>query len=221
VIFNPPGSIVSITLGLEKNLGLQQQSAFFSGAFLYRFTPSSGIYLNYYGFNRSHLYITDQDYIWGSDTIPAGTKAEVYFKTQVISAGYILSILKDPESFLGMYFNLYVMPISLGVNSDLNIRNSNLSTIVPLPNIGLIAMFTLTKWLVLSGNIGFFSLYTKTFGGNINDLNISVMFKVTQWLNINLNYQKFFVHVLFPDQWINTSVNYDFQGPAVGITLKF
>jgi hypothetical protein len=221
VIFNPPGSVVSVTIGLEENFELSRQSTFFSGAMLFRITPTSGLYFNYYGFNRSRQYITDRDYSWGGDTIPEGTKAEVYIKTQVISAGYLLSILKDLDAFLGLYFNVYIMPLSLGVRSDLNLRDSNLSAIIPLPNVGLVAMFSLTKWLSVHGNVGFFSLYTDAFGGYINDLNISVLFKATKWLNFNLNYQKFYVHVLFPDQKINTSVNYDFQGPSVGITLKF
>jgi hypothetical protein len=221
VTFNPPGSIITVTLSLEDQFGLPSNSSFFSGSAVYRFTPTSGIFVNYYGFNRGHKSYTKQDIIWAGDTIKAGTQSEVYFRTQVFSAGYLLSILKKPESFLGAYINFYIMPLSLGVKTDITNTDYNLKVIAPLPNIGLIAMFQLTKWLSVYGNMGFFSLYTKDLGGYIQDLNISFPIRINHWLNLNVSYQRFFVHALFPDERIDTYVDYDYKGPAVGVTLKF
>jgi hypothetical protein len=221
VTFSPPNSMINVTLDLEENLGLPSNSSFFSGSAIYRFTPSSGLYVNYYGFNRKHDHFTKQDIIWGGDTIPAGTKSQVYFRTQVFSAGYLLSILKNQDSFLGTYINFYIMPLDLGLRTQITHKDYNLSVTVPLPNLGIVAMFKLTKWLSVYGNAGFFSLYTKSLGGYIQDLNISFPIKITRWLGISANYQYMFVHAIFPDQKIDTFVDYKFQGPAVGVTLNF
>ena len=221
VTFTPPGSMINVTLDLEGNLGLPSNSSFFSGSAIYRFTPSSGLYVNYYGFNRKKDYFTQKDIIWEGDTIPAGTMSEVYFRTKVFSAGYLLSILKSQDSFLGTYINFYIMPLDLGVKTQINNKDYNLNVTVPLPNIGLVALFKLTKWLSVYGNAGFFSLYTKSLGGYIQDLNISFPIKITHWLGISANYQYMFVHAIFPDQKIDTYVDYKFQGPAIGVTLKF
>ena len=221
VTFTPPNSMINVTLDLEENLGLPSNSSFFSGSAIYRFTPSSGLYVNYYGFNRKNDHFTKQDIIWGGDTIPAGTKSQVYFRTQVFSAGYLLSILKNQDSFLGTYINFYIMPLDLGLRTEITHKDYNLSVTVPLPNLGIVAMFKLTKWLSVYGNAGFFSLYTKSLGGYIQDLNISFPIKITRWLGISANYQYMFVHAIFPDQKIDTYVDYKFQGPAVGVTLNF
>jgi hypothetical protein len=177
--------------------------------------------VNYYGFNRKNDHFTKQDIIWEGDTIPAGTRSQVYFRTQVFSAGYLLSILKNQDSFLGSYINFYIMPLDLGLRTQITNKDYNLSVIVPLPKIGIVAMFKLTNWLSVYGNAGFFSLYTKSLGGYIQDLNISFPIKITRWLGISANYQYMFVHAIFPDQKIDTYVDYKFQGPAVGVTLNF
>ena len=221
VTFSPPGSMINVTVDLESNLGLPSNSSFFSGSAIYRFTPSSGLYVNYYGFNRENDHYTKEDIIWEGDTIPAGTMSQVYFRTQVFSAGYLLSILKSQDSFLGTYINFYIMPLDIGVRTQITNRDYKLKVTVPLPNIGIVAMFKLTKWLTVYGNAGFFSLYTKSLGGYIQDLNISFPIRITHWLGISANYQYMFVHAIFPDQKIDTFVDYKFQGPAVGITLNF
>ncbi len=221
VNFKIPGGVLTASVGLEDNLDLPRNSSFLTGSFIYRFTPSSGLYVNYYGFNRTKTHVTDRDYYWGGDTIPAGSATSIFFKTQVISAGYLLSILKEPKSFLGAYFNVYVMPLKMGLKSDINKLNVAYEVIAPLPNFGILAMFSLTKWLTIYGNIGFFSLYVDALGGSINDFNIALLFKATKWLNFNVSIQNFYVHVVFPDQAIDTSVDYNYVGPAIGIALTF
>ncbi len=221
VTFSPPESIVKVEIGLEENLGSPNNTYFFSGSGIYRITPTSGLYVNYYGMNRSKNSYTDKDIYWAGDTIPAGTNFQTYFKTNVFSAGYILSILKDPDSCLGAYLNFYVMPLSLGFRTESDHNDYHLGVVLPLPNIGLVAMFKLTQWLSVGGNVGFFSLYTESFGGYIHDLSITFPVRVTKWLKLSLNYQKFVIHSVFPKQKINTYVDYDFNGPSVGFTLKF
>jgi hypothetical protein len=213
--------MVKLEVGLEHDLGLSRSSAFFSGSFIARITPASGIYVNYYGFNRSRHYSLKKDIPWGGDTIHADVEADIYFKTQVISAGYILSILKKPDSFLGAYINFYVMPLSIGINTNTEFRSASLKVVAPLPNIGLVAVFSLTKWLYAYGNVGFFSIYTDFLGGYIQDLNLALKVRTTKWLSFSMKYQKFLINASFPDEEIDTHVVYDFQGPALGVVLNF
>lgn len=212
---------LSSTLSLENNLGLPSNSFFFTGSFLYRITPRSGIYAQYYGINRSENSKTDQQFIFKNDTIPAGTDVNVHFNTQVVSAGYLLSIMRDPNAFLGFYFNIYFMILETGVKSELGSINSNVELIAPLPNFGLIASFKLTKWLYLDGGVGFFSLHTSYGGGSLFNFDISLMARPVRWLGINLSYQEFDVRVEFPADDINTVVDYNFRGPSIGLSFFF
>ncbi len=222
ISFELPNGILSANLGLEENLGLPDSKNFFSGSFLYRFTISSAIYAQYYGLNRSADIRTDQEYIFVRDTIPAGTEAMTYFNTQVLSVGYMYTILKDdPDAFLGVYFNIYIMNLDTGIKSDIGDINSKVNVTIPLPNFGIVGMFKLNNWLHLDGEIGYFALHTESFGGSIFTLNGSLVFRVARWLGISLSYQEFNVMAFFPTDGINTEVNYNFRGPALGVSVNF
>lgn len=209
------------TLSLENNLGLPSNSFFFTGSFLYRITPRSGIYAQYYGINRAENSQTSSDIIFLRDTIPEGTDVKVYFNTQVISAGYMFSVLRNPDAFLGFYFNIYFMLLETGVKSEIGDRSPNVELIAPLPNFGIIATFKLNKWLYLNGEIGFFSLHTSTFGGSLHSFNLSFMARPVKWLGINLSYQEFDVRAEFLSDNIRTDVDYNFRGPSIGLSFFF
>jgi hypothetical protein len=219
--FDVLDGFLTANVGLENNLGLPDKKSFFTGSMMYRITPSSGIYTKYYGINRSESYVTKEDLIFLGDTLPAGSEARGYFNTQVVSAGYLLSLLKDPEAFLGAYLNIYIMSLGTGVRSDLGNIDAKVNFTAPLPNFGLVALFKLKEWLYINGNIGFFSLYLDDFNGSIYDLSARLMFKPMKWFGIDVSYQEFDIMVVFPNDDIQTTIDYNFRGPAVGLNFMF
>jgi hypothetical protein len=221
VEFDILDELLTAKVGLEDNLGLPGKRAFLTAVFIHRITPASGIYVNYYGINRTEDHETEQDIIFHSDTIPAGTKSKVFFNTQVVSMGYLLSLKQDPNAFLGAYFNLYVMRLKTGVYSDIGNIDTEVSFAAPLPNFGLVAMFRLNSWLHLEGNVGFFSLKMDDFDGTLFDFNMSLNFKPLHWLGLSVSYQEFDIRVGFPFESIYTTVDYNFRGPAVGLNFTF
>ena len=64
-------------------------------------------------------------------------------------------------------------------------------------------------------------MYVDTQGGYVQKLEFVAVFDITKWMALSRSYQKFFVRALFPDDRINTTVDYDFKGPAVGLNLYF
>jgi len=219
--FALPDNILSASLSLEDNLGLPDKSTFFTGSFMYRFTPRSGLYVEYYGLNRSVSHTTDQDLIFMRDTISAGTSGNAFFNTQVLSIGYLLSILKDPDAFLGVYFNVYGMMIETGFNVDNTEVNPNFKFIAPLPSFGIVALFKLTNWLQIHGDVGFFNLQLSTFGGSMYSFDVALDFKPAKWIGITISYQEFDVNVFIPSDEVNTTIDYNFRGPALGLSFMF
>jgi len=222
VTFKGPNNIVNLSLGLEDNLGLPSNRVFIAASFMYRITPRSGLYIEYYGINREETHTATEEFYWNDDTIAIGSSFSAYFDTQVASAGYMLSALKDPDAFLGFYFNLYLMYIKTGINTEVGDINGELGLTVPLPNIGVIGMFKLTKWLNFNTTLGIFSLNTKNFGGTIYSLNVSFLFKPAHWMGISLSYREF--DVSFYDsltQDTSYEVEYNFKGPALGLMFIF
>jgi len=221
VEFDILDELLTAKVGLEDNLGLPGKRTFLTAVFIHRFTPASGVYVNYYGINRTEHHETERDIIFHSDTIPAGTKSNVFFNTQVVSMGYLLSLKQDPNAFLGAYFNLYLMWLQTGVSSDIGSIDTKVSFAAPLPNFGIVAMFRLNSWMHLEGNVGFFSLKIDEFDGTLFDFNMSLNFKPTNWLGLSVSYQEFDIRVGFPYESIYTTVDYNFRGPAVGVNFTF
>ena len=216
----PTGNLNSV-ISLENDLGLPSNSYFFTGSFLYRITPRSGLYAQYYGINRKETSQTQRDLIFKGEIIPAGTDVEAHFNTQVISTGYLYSVLKDRNAYLGFYLNIYFMFVETGIQSAYGLQDLDVELLAPLPNFGILASFKLNKWLYFNGNIGFFALKLDDFGGSIHNYDLTLMAKPVNWLGIDLSYQVFDVMVEFPSDGINTEIDYNFRGPSIGLSFFF
>jgi len=222
VTVNGPKGILNLSLSLEDNLGLPSQSSFSSLAFVYRITKRSGLYLNYYGINRSEDVVAQDDLYFLGDTIPAGSGINSYFNTQIVSVGYMVSALINPDAYLGFYANLYVISLKTGFSSKSGSKGENLILTMPLPNFGFVGSFRLTKHVMFYGSMGLFSLNTKDYGGLISNFNVSLGYIPVRWLSINLSYTEFNIRVYNNlGKEIDAVVEYNFRGPAIGLAFKF
>jgi len=223
ISFAFPDNHLIATLSLEDDFHLQSQDLFFTGSFMGRITPRSGIYFNYYGINRSEDSKTKREIIFRNDTIPINSDVKVYFNTQVVSVGYLYSVLKKPDAFLGLYFNVFFMFLDTGVSTKTyaGANDEQLKLTAPLPNFGVLADFKLNKWLYLNGNIGFFSLSTQGYGGSISSYNAELLAKPVRWLGVSLGYQEFDVNIHAPLDEVTAIVDYNFRGPLAGLTFYF
>jgi hypothetical protein len=221
--FITPSGLLSFQVGLEKNLGLQDQAMIYSSSIIARITPRSGIYGMYYGLNRSSKYVMKNDIILPKDTIHAGSFVEAYFNTYVFSLGYMFSILKEQKSFLGIYFNIYVMNIQTGVASNI-LKESSYSYqfLAPLPNFGLIMDFELAKWFRITGGMGlFFVNNIEGVGGTIHDINFYTIFKPAKWVALSIGAQAFNVIVTSDETDYLLNISYSFKGPSCSLKFIF
>jgi len=222
VTFNGPRGILNLSLSLEDNLKLPSHAAFSSLAFVYRATLRSGLYVNYYGINRNESIVIQEDLYFLGDTIPAGSGVDTYFNTQIVSAGYIFSALIKPDAYLGFFANLYVIALNTGFSTINENKSEKLALTMPLPNIGFVGSFKLTKWLMFYGSIGVFSLNTEDYGGLISNYNLSLGIIPARWLVINLSYTELNIRVYNNiEKEIDAVVEYNFRGPAIGLSFKF
>ena len=219
--FEIAGGILNARLDLEKNFGLSDRQFFFTGSFLHRFTPKSGTYLEYYGINRSKSSVLKEDVIFLRDTIPAGTSIESFFRTKVVSLGYLYTLVENPNAFLGCYLNIYLMNVRTGVKSEFFRFDEEVGITAPVPALGVLGLFKITPWLKLDAGVGYFSLDTRNFGGRVNNLNARLNFHPLRWLGVSLGYQEFDVEVYFPSDDVNTIIEYHFAGRTAGLAFVF
>jgi hypothetical protein len=219
--FEHESKLFRIQIDLEEHLGLESSKWFFNTNIIYRITPRSGIFVQYYGLSRSSPITLEEDIVFEEDTLKAGTLVAPFFDTRVFSLGYLYSILKEEKSFLGVYFNVYVMKIKTGFSSEVFGIDERVEFFAPLPNFGFAMTFNLTDWLILSGNIGVFFASIEGYSGAIHDLTATLSFNPKPWFGINLGMTVFDVSAEIPDRQFKTVIDYTFSGPTMGLTFRF
>ena len=50
---------------------------------------------------------------------------------------------------------------------------------------------------------------------------VALDFKPAHWIGITISYQEFDVNIYMPSDEINTTVDYNFRGPALGLSFLF
>jgi len=219
--FETPNNLLGVKISLEDNLGLVNSKSMVQGTFKYRITKRSGIYAAYYGLNRSTTYTLNKDIPYLDELFPQGTEVDAYFNTHVASAGYLFSILAEPDSYLGAYLNFFFIDLNTGVKSNENDINKEIQFLAPLPNIGLVMYFKLHKWLGIGAEVGAFFINADDFNGKLYNASILLNLEATKWLAFNLGYTSFNIHVCFKESDYNTTIGYNFRGPTVGAEFKF
>ena len=219
----PPDGLFSANLSLEDNFGLDDKKVFVLGSFLYFITPRSGLYAQYYNISRENTHTTEKEYTFLDHTIPIGSELTGYFDTKVFSLGYLLTVMRDKKVFLGIYLNVFFMDLQTGVYTSTYFIDEEVKLFLPLPNVGIIAHFELKPWLYFDGNIGFFSVTLQDipFAASIYNVSAALVFKPAKWLGISASYEMFTVDVDFNTDNIPTNIDYNFQGPALGLSFNF
>ena len=219
--FEGPKGLFSTQVDFERHLGLEDRKTIFAGTVIYRITPRSGLIASYYRLYRSNGVNLENDIVFKRDTLKKGLLVEGYFNTDVFSFGYLLSILKDERSFLGAYFNLYVINIQAGIRSEVFEFDKSTGLLAPLPNFGITAAFQLEKWLSISGGVGLFFLNSQGLNGAFLDVHALVGFNPTKWLGITVGYYNFHVAVGWPVDDFRAYINYNYSGPSLGLAFRF
>ena len=57
--------------------------------------------------------------------------------------------------------------------------------------------------------------------GSLFDFSVNLIFKPVKWMGLNLSYREFDIRVSFPYEGIDTTVDYNFRGPAFGVSFDF
>lgn len=219
--FEGKNSILSAQINLEKHLGLADKKWVYTGFFIYRITPRSGINGNYYQLNRTADKITANDIIFMDDTIQKGTVVSSYFNTRIASFGYLFSILTDQNAHLALFINFYFAQIKLGVHAESIKVNRHVTYIAATPNFGFVASFRIKKWFTIGGAVGMFFYNTKNLSGTFYDLGIFGEFYPAKWIGLNIGYKVFNVSVKFPEENYNAYIDYNLRGPSAGIRFRF
>lgn len=219
--FQGPNSLLVARVGLEKNLGLDKSKVFFSGNVVWRITKRSGIFASYYWIHRSKQYTVEKEIPYLDKYLPKGTEIDVHFNTNVMNIGYLLTFVDAKSAFLAGYFSIYIINLKTGVQSSGINFNERYNYFAPVPNFGLFSTFEIAPWIGLSGKLGLFYLRYDEYTEKVNDFSLLANFRPTKWLGVHVGYKSFEVYLLKNIRDLKVSAEYHFQGPALGLNVRF
>jgi len=212
--------ILSSQINFEDHLGLDDVKNIYAVTVVTRLTPHSGLYGSFYTLNRKNTIQLEEDLPIENDTLKKGLLVDGYFNTTVFSLGYLHSILKKENAFLGVYVNLYIIKISAGIRSEIFDINKSTALLAPLPNFGILSAFQLNKSFSIAGSLGIFFIDNENMTGTFIDANLGVSYNPTSWIGATLGYYVFDVRVGWPIDKVYGYANYNYGGPSLGITFK-
>lgn len=176
---------LGISINLEDALGLDVSGFVIRSNAMYRFGKNNqhAARAEYFSFKRRATKILESDLEIGDTIIPIGTKTTSIYNLQIIKASYEFSFLQDDRVNFGASFGLYIMPLTLKIESTSAI-SENTQFVAPLPVLGLRSELLLTPRLFMKQSAEVLYLKIGDFKGSIMDININIEYNI--WNHIGL-----------------------------------
>lgn len=176
---------LGLSINLEDALGLDVSGLVIRSNAMYRFGNNNrhAARIEYFGFKRKATKILESDLEIGDIVIPIGSETTSIYNLQIIKANYDYSFLQDERINFGASFGLYIMPLTLKIESTTAI-SENTQFVAPLPVIGLRSDFLLAPRLFMKQSAEVLYLKIGDFKGTIMDVNINIEYNI--WNHIGL-----------------------------------
>jgi len=176
---------LGVSIKLEDALGLDVSGFIIRSNAMYRFGNNNrhAARIEYFGFKLKVTKTLGSDLEFGDTIIPIGTEVSSIYNLQIIKASYEYSFLQDERVNFGASFGLYIMPITLKIESTSKI-SENTQFVAPLPVIGLRSDLLLAPKLFMRQSAEFLYLKIGDFKGTIMDININIEYNI--WNHIGL-----------------------------------
>lgn len=176
---------LGISINLEDALGLDVSGFVIRSNAMYRFGNNNrhAARIEYFGFKRKATKTLKKDLEIGDTIIPIGTETTSIYNLQIIKASYDFSFLQDERVNFGASFGLYIMPLTLKIEST-SLISENTQFVAPLPVIGLRSDLLLAPKLFMRQSAEILYLKIGDFKGTIMDININIEYNI--WNHIGL-----------------------------------
>ena len=122
---------------------------------------------------------------WGDETFPIDTDIAGFYKTEFLALSYTYYFYSSEKTALGVTGGLVLATMSAGIGLDLLGQDiqveEDLSTDVPVPQLGFSGSTYLGKGFVFTGGIGYIAFTLDDWEGNVGSA--AVAFEHRTWKN--------------------------------------
>jgi len=219
-------------ISFEQNLGLSDNEGTGMLFVDWRFFKRHAVSYRYFELKRSATTNSSVAIRVGEEVFDVNLPITSFFDITAHEISYSYSLLFDQkkELFLGVGVSIQDLALGIqGTESSPNpgeLINSTLDSTAPLPtlNIGFDYAFS-DKWIFQS-RFGWLAVELdfaadRDLSGEIINANAGILWKAFENVGFFANYQVFDVNVDYVNAGVRFAVDYDYQGPVLGVSVNF
>lgn len=215
-----PYGILGAKLSLEDFFGFRKHNLIPKFDMQYSFTKHSSLYVEYYNIARKSTHDVDEGFDWGDIEIPENAGAvDLFLDTQIWSVGYMYSFINQANAEISFFANIFVLGLYTGLDVEKQDIQSRFRLTAPFPSFGYRFSYEILPKVRFGGSHSFFFLRIGDYGGSINNMKLSLDYRVVNWLSIGFSYSKFDLNVTSEARNFKGVIEYDYEGP--GLYLQF
>ena len=223
---------VGTGISFEKSLGLDDSQATAMLSVDWRFFKRHTVSYRYFALNRSATTTSSVRVVIGDNEFDINLPIQSYFDITAHEVAYSYSLVFDEkmELFVGLGISLQDLAFGIQGTESSPIPGDDLSATLastaPLPtlNIGFDYAFS-DKWLFQS-RFGWLAVELdlgadEDLSGEIINANAGIMWKAFKNVSFFAQYQLFDVNVDYLDESVRFAIDYDYNGPVLGVSVNF
>lgn len=233
LIVTDENQIVGTGISFENDLGLDDNKGTALLGVDWRFARRHLLSYRYFDLNRSGATTDSTVRIAiGEEVFDVTLPIQAFFDITANEVSYAYSLLFDERKELAIGVGLSVQDLRLGIQGTASspqpgeIIDSRLDSTAPLPtlNIGFDYAFT-DRWLFVS-RLGWLAVEAdfaadESLSGQIINANVGVSWHAFKNVGFFAHYQVFDVDVDYLDEGVLNAIDYNYQGPVVGVNVRF
>ena len=219
-------------ISFEKNLGLDDSQATVLLSADWRFFKRHTLSYRYFDLQRSATTTSSVSIIVGDEVFDISFPIQSYFDITAHEIAYSYSLIFDEKMELFVGLGISMQDLALGIQGTQSSPipgedlSSTLESTAPLPtlNIGFDYAFS-DKWLFKS-RLGWLAVELdldtdEDLSGEIINATAGILWKAFENVGFFAQYQLFDVNVDYVDADVRFAIDYDYNGPVLGVSVNF
>ncbi len=231
VKFSANGTVIereSGNIDFDEHFNIEDYHNTFSLTFTWRFAKNWNVSADYFSIKRDNKVVLKEDIQWRDVTFKKGTGVEGGFGFTLYRAFIGRVIARGNHYEIGGGLGAHIITISPFIegqayinDSDFEFKRHEVSSTLPLPNIGLWFIYAPTQKLSLSTKIDWFGIKIDNTSGKLWDITPTLNYQAFRNVGISAGYKYLGLGVdVDKDKW-QGGIDLQFQGPSVSLFGNF
>jgi len=209
-------------------LGVDGSDTSFYLAGRWRFADSWRLDVEYFGLNQDAFGIAPRDLEYEDVTIPAGSTAEVDFRSDIYAIMLGWSFLRDERKELGVGLGLHVADLKSSITGSgfvdgipVPIASDKSDITAPLLNVRLYGGYAFTPELAIEAAVGYFSLNYDKYDGELVTATAVLEWRPHKNFGIGAGYTYFDVDLDVDEKRSLDTYDFNLNGPILYVSAGF